>query len=292
MFFLRVLPQPSAIGASVQRKMSGDMSSPPTIAILGAGAMGTALAKGLLGAGWRPSDLILAEVVAERAAQVEGELGCRCVTDPGEAVRDRQAVVVAVKPQDIGTLLSQLTGKVTSRQLVITLAAGVRIETLENALADAPVVRVMPNTPALLGKGIAGMASGTHAGTGDMKLARMVMEAVGEVVELEEALLDAVTAVSGTGPAYVFALAEAMTEAAVGMGLSPQVAARLVNYTVLGAGEMLVRTGHDAAHLRRQVASPGGTTEAALTVMSQGGFSELMVRAVEAALARSIELGG
>ena len=268
------------------------MSSPPTIAVLGAGAMGSALARGLLGNGWLPGDLILAEVVAERAAQVEAELGCECVSDPAEAVRGRQAVVVAVKPQDIETLLEQVAAAITLDQVVITLAAGVRIETLENALGETPVVRVMPNTPALLGKGIAGLAGGTHAGSSDMNLARMVMEAVGEVVELQESDLDAVTAVSGSGPAYVFALAESMTEAALRLGLSAEVARELVNYTVLGAGEMLVRTGQGAAHLRRQVASPGGTTAAALAVMKEGGFSEVVIRALEAANARSIELGG
>ena len=266
------------------------MSSPPTIAILGAGAMGSALAKGLLGAGWRPADLVLAEVVPERAAAVRAELGCECVSDPAEAVRGREAVVVAVKPQDMETLLEQVADAISSSQLVITLAAGVRIATLEKALGETPVVRVMPNTPALLGKGMAGLAGGSHAGSRHMALARMVMEAVGEVVELEEADMDAVTAVSGTGPAYVFALAEAMTEAAVELGMSAEVATRMVNYTVLGAGEMLVRTGH-SAHLRRQVASPGGTTAAALKVMNDGGFSDLMVRAVVAAHRRSVELG-
>lgn len=253
--------------------------------------MGSALAKGLLGNGWRPADLVLAEVVPERAAVVRAELGCECVSDPAEAVRDREAVVVAVKPQDMETLLEQVAEAVSPDQLVITLAAGVRIATLENALGETPVVRVMPNTPALLGKGMAGLAGGRHAGSRHMVLARMVMEAVGEVVELEEADLDAVTAVSGTGPAYVFALAEAMTEAALELGLSAEVATRMVNYTVLGAGEMLVRTGHSAAHLRRQVASPGGTTAAAWALMKEEGFSDLMVRAVVAAHRRSVELG-
>lgn len=253
--------------------------------------MGSALAKGLLGNGWRPADLVLAEVVPERAEVVRAELGCECVSDPAEAVRDREAVVVAVKPQDMETLLEQVADAISSSQLVITLAAGVRIATLENALGETPVVRVMPNTPALLGKGMTGLAGGSHAGFRHMALARMVMEAVGEVVELEEADMDAVTAVSGTGPAYAFALAEAMTEAAVELGLSAEVATRMVNYTVLGAGEMLVRTGHSAAHLRRQVASPGGTTAAALEVMNDGGFSDLMVRAVVAAHRRSVELG-
>ena len=253
--------------------------------------MGSALAKGLLGNGWRPADLVLAEVVPERAAVVRAELGCECVSDPAEAVRDREAVVVAVKPQDMETLLEQVADAIPPSQLVITLAAGVRIATLESALGETPVVRVMPNTPALLGKGMAGLAGGSHAAPRHMALARMVMEAVGEVVELEEADMDAVTAVSGTGPAYVFALAEAMTEAAVELGLSAEVATRMVNYTVLGAGEMLVRTGHSAAHLRRQVASPGGTTAAALEVMNDGGFSDLMVRAVVAAHRRSVELG-
>ena len=268
------------------------MSSPPTIAILGAGAMGSALARGLLGNGWRPEDLILAEVVPERAAQVRAELGCACVSDPAQAVQEADAVVVAVKPQDMEVLLEQLSGAVSSNQVVITLAAGVRIATLESVLGDTPVVRVMPNTPALLGKGMTGLAGGSHAGPRHIAVARMVMEAVGKVVELEEADLDAVTAVSGTGPAYVFALAESMTEAALKLGLGADVATQLVNYTVLGAGEMLVQTGKSAAHLRRQVASPGGTTDAAMIVMGEGGFSELMVRAVEAAHRRSVELGG
>ena len=268
------------------------MSTLPTIALLGAGAMGTALARGLLACGWRPEDLTLAEVVAERAAWVQSELGCECLSDPAAAVKNRQAVVVAVKPQDIGTLLDQLVGEVTTDQVVITLAAGVRIQTLEDRLGEIPVVRMMPNTPALLAKGIAGMAGGTHAAAKHMALARTVMEAVGEVVELEEAYLDAVTAVSGSGPAYVFALAEAMTQAALRMGLSAGVATRVVNYTVLGAGEMLVQTGQDAGHLRRQVASPGGTTVAAFEVMDQGGFTDLVVRALDAAHARSVELGG
>ncbi|MXX45067.1 MAG: pyrroline-5-carboxylate reductase [Acidimicrobiia bacterium] len=268
------------------------MTSPHSIAILGAGAMGSALAKGLLGNGWRPEHLTLAEVVPERAERVRSELRCECVSDPAEAVRDRAAVVVAVKPQDMETLMEQVAGAISPEQLVITLAAGVRIATLENVLGDTPVVRVMPNTPSLLGKGIAGLAGGSHAGSRHMAMARMVMEAVGEVVELEEADLDAVTAVSGSGPAYVFALAEAMTEAAFKLGLAPDVAARLVNYTVLGSGEMLVRTGQSAAHLRKQVASPGGTTAAALAVMNDDGFLDLMVRAVEAAHRRSVELGG
>lgn len=267
-------------------------SSPPTIAVLGAGAMGSALARGLLGNGWATQDLILAEVVPERAVRVEAELGCRCVSDPAEAVRGRQAVVVAVKPQDMEVLLEQVAGAISPDQVVITLAAGVRIRTLEDALEGTPVVRVMPNTPALLGKGIAGLAGGAHAGPDHMAVARLVMEAVGEVVELEEVDLDAVTAVSGSGPAYVFALAESMTEAARKLGLSPEVSAELVNHTVLGAGEMLVRTGQSAADLRRQVASPGGTTAAALAVMDQDGFSGLVVRALEAAHRRSVELGG
>ena len=250
------------------------------------------MARGLLGNGWRREDLTLAEVVAERAAQVEAELGCRCVSDPAEAVRGREAVVVAVKPQDMETLLGQISAAVTADQVVITLAAGVRIATLESALGDTPVVRVMPNTPALLGKGIAGMAGGTHARPEHMDMARMVMEAVGQVVELAESDLDAVTAVSGSGPAYIFALAESMTEAALKLGLGEDVAADLVNYTVLGAGEMLTRTGRTAEELRRQVASPGGTTAAALAVMDREGFSDLVVRALEAAHRRSVQLGG
>lgn len=268
------------------------MSPLPTIAILGAGAMGTALARGLLGNGWRREDLILAEVAPERAAQVRDELGCECVSDAALAVRGAEAVVVAVKPQDMETLLQQVSEAITGSQVVITLAAGVRIETVEDALGETPVVRMMPNTPALLGKGIAGMAGGAHAGSQHMAMARMVMEAVGEVVELDESELDAVTAVSGSGPAYVFALAESMVEAASQLGLPPGIAAKLVNHTVLGAGEMLIRTGQSATHLRKQVASPGGTTVAALEVMNEGGFSELMVEALKAAHRRSLELGG
>jgi pyrroline-5-carboxylate reductase len=253
--------------------------------------MGEALMSGLLRAGWPPSEISLCVRRQERVDQLSAT-GCLVVTDPAAAVEGREAVVVAVKPADVPALLELLAGKVGQDNMVISLAAGITTTTYEERLGAVPVVRAMPNTPALVGESVTGIASGSHAGPDHLEVAGQVLGAVGSVRIMEESLLDAVTAVSGTGPAYVFLLAEALTEAAVREGLPRDIAEGFVHQTIRGAGHLLTNTGKSPAELRSQVTSPGGTTAAAVHVLEERGFRALVEDAVRAAAKRSSELGG
>lgn len=253
--------------------------------------MGGALVTGLLEAGWTPDQLTLAEAREERAQELRGQTGCRCVADPAEAVAEREVVVVAVKPQGINELIDQIARVVTSDQVVVSLVAGVPTALYEAALPGVPVVRTMPNTPALVGEGAAAVAPGRHAEQKHVDAAMAILGAVGAVVQVEESQIDAVTAISGSGPAYAFLLAEAMIDAGVAEGLDRAVAERLVKQTIKGSGALLVSSQHDAATLREMVTSPGGTTAAALARFAAGGLRELVGDAVHAAAVRSKELG-
>lgn len=267
------------------------MTDRPTVAILGAGAMGEVLAAGLLAAGWEPGDLILAARRPERCRELEKHLGVACTLDPAEAARGRDVVVVAVKPGDVPRLLEQCAGVVAAGQVVVSLAAGVPTALFEQTLGDVPVVRAMPNTPAQIAEAVTALARGAHAGDDAMARAEQVLTAVGQTVILDESLLDAVTAVSGTGPAYVFILAEALVEAAIREGLPWHAAEKLVEQTIRGAGMLLASVDLTPARLRAQVTSPGGTTAAAVHVLEERGFRALVEDAVRAATARSRELG-
>lgn len=253
--------------------------------------MGEALAAGLLAAGWEPGRVTAAARRESRRSEVEAHLGIRCVLDPAAAVEDADVVVVAVKPRDVVRLLSQVAERIGPQQVVVSLAAGVPLAVFEAQLPGVPVVRAMPNTPALVREGVTGLAAGEAADEAHLDLARRVLEAVGEVHVLDESLLDAVTAVSGTGPAYVFLLAEALIEAAIREGLPRDIAETLVKRTVRGAGHLLTGTGRSPAELRADVTSPGGTTAAAVHVLEEGGFRALLEDAVRAAARRSRELG-
>ncbi len=253
--------------------------------------MGEALIAGLLGAGWQPDDVSGATRRAERADVLAAEYRCRISTDPRQVVADRDVVVVAVKPRDVAALLGQVTGAIGPGHVVVSLAAGVATRTFEEVLGEVPVVRAMPNTPALVGEGVTGIAAGRYVDEEHLRRAATVLEAVGTVRRLDESLLDAVTAVSGTGPAYVFILAEALIEAAIREGLPRDIAEAFVHQTVRGAGHLLTETDVSAAELRAQVTSPGGTTAAAMHVLEERGFRALVEDAVRAAAARSRELG-
>ena len=266
------------------------MTSRPTVAVVGVGAMGEALAAGLLNAGWDPSELTLIVRRPERIAQINERLGIGASLDP-TAAGGRDVIVIAVKPRDVSHLLAGLKGAVSPGQVVLSIAAGVPTATYESALGEVAVVRAMPNTPALVKEAVTGIAGGRYAGEDELKKARMVLEAVGGVQELDESLLDAVTAVSGTGPAYVFLLAEALTEAAVREGLPRDIAESFVNQTIRGAGHLLTETSHGPFELRSQVTSPGGTTAAAVHVLEERGFRALVEDAVRAAAQRARELG-
>ena len=363
----------------------------PAIAIMGVGAMGGALLGGLLNSEWEAADITLIEARPPRADELREATGCRTVHHPAEGIDQQPVVVLAVKPQHIDPALEQLAGAVTPQSLLIALVAGVRIARYEAALPGVPVIRAMPNTPALAGEGVTGLSPGSRTGPAEVRLARAVLSAVGKAAELPEPLLDAVTALSGSGPAYVYRLAEALAEAGEEAGMDPDVALMIARYeaalpgvpvirampntpalagegvtglspgsrtgpaevrlaravlsavgkaaelpeplldavtalsgsgpayvyrlaealaeageeagmdpdvalmmarqTVKGAGALLDSSSEHPAELRRQVTSPQGVTEAALAVLEEGGFVELLKRAVAAGTERSRRLG-
>lgn len=261
-----------------------------SIAILGVGAMGTAILQGLLEAGWQKLDLRLADASPERVEQLLAE-GHIAYTDATIAAESAEVVILAVKPQVMDGLLSDIAPSITPRHLVVSIAAGITTTRLEAALGAVPVVRCMPNTPALVGEGMTGLAPGTHASETHLARAEELLASVGQTVVVREDQLDAVTGVSGSGPAYVFLLAEALEEAAIAEGIEPEVARLLAGQTVVGAGRLLGSSPMTAQELRAQVTSPNGTTEAALASLENSGFRRIMREAVRAATERSRELG-
>jgi pyrroline-5-carboxylate reductase len=263
----------------------------PTVAILGVGSMGEILALGLLRAGWEPEDLALAARRPERARETEFHTGIHTTLDAAEAVAGRRVVVVAVKPKDVPALLDQIRESITPDQVVVSFAAGVPTAVFERELPGIPIVRSMPNTPAAIDEGMTAYCGGSEADESALEDAAAVLGAVGSTIRLSEDLLDAVTAVSGTGPAYVFLLAEAMTEAAIREGLPHHAAEKLVHQTLRGAGMLLSGSEKSAFRLRGEVTSPGGTTAAAMHVLEEGGLRALMEDAIQSAARRSRELG-
>lgn len=262
------------------------------ITFIGGGNMASALISGL--ANPPRSDLAIRVVDPDEQARVrlQATFEVSASTDPVAAIRGADVVLLAVKPQSMPQVLGDLAGHVRSGQLVLSIAAGITIASLEHALGQQlAVVRCMPNTPALIGHGITGMTGGRNCSARQRALAEEIMSAAGEVVWLEdEALMDAVTAVSGTGPAYFFLLTEVLARTARDLGLPPDTADRLAAISCFGAGAMVATSPDEAEELRRRVTSPGGTTEAAMAVLEGGGFRELMARAITAAAARSREL--
>ena len=262
------------------------------LALLGGGRMGEALATGLVEAGWEPESIAIAEVDAERRRVLEERLpGVRVVPSGAWAAADAEILVVAVKPGDVPAALEASASALAEGALILSIAAGVTIAAIEAALPGHPVVRAMPNTGALVGRGAAAIAAGTHAGDPQLALAERVLGAVGIVVRVPEAQLDAVTGLSGSGPAYVFLLAEAMIEAGVLVGLPRPTAAALVRQTLLGASTLLGDGRETPESLRAAVTSPGGTTAAGLQVLEARGMRAAILDAVEAATKRSRELG-
>lgn len=262
------------------------------IAVLGGGVMGETLASGFLRYVTPKPDLVIAEKREERAEELRRELGVS-IAEPVEAVRGAAVVVLVVKPQDTPALLAEVGAAVEPGALVISIAAGIRTSTIEAALpSGVDVVRAMPNTPARVDRGVTGISAGAGCTAEGLALAERLMSSVGAVIEVPEGLQDAVTAVSGSGPAYVFFLAEAMTSAAVDLGIDQETAARMVTHTILGAATLLDTSGESAEVLRRNVTSPNGTTAAAISTMEQLGVKQAVVSAVTAARDRSRELSG
>ncbi|WP_141924541.1 pyrroline-5-carboxylate reductase [Haloactinospora alba] len=262
------------------------------VAIIGAGKMGEALLAGLLGTGYAPADVLVAEPRQERAREV-AELYGVDVVSTREAAKRAETVVLAIKPQDMVNLLDDVSGELGSGTLVISVAAGVTTSTLERHITDdAAVVRAMPNTPALAGTGMTAMSGGTHTTPEQLDRAERLLESVGSVVRVQERHMDTVTALSGSGPAYFYFIAETMIEAGVAMGMPRDSARTLVSQTITGAATMLNEPGNHPVVLREAVTSPGGTTAAALRELERHGVRSAFTDAIEAAARRSGELSG
>jgi pyrroline-5-carboxylate reductase len=264
------------------------------IAIIGVGKMGEALLSGLLRDGRSPEEVAAVERVTERGEQIAAQYGVPLLSLT-EAAKNADTLLIAVKPQDMGTTLAEISGVVTSGQLVISVAAGITTGFVERSLGEdarIPVVRVMPNTPALVGEGMSVISPGAYAGSGHLEQAEELLRPAGEVVRLPESQQDAATALSGSGPAYVYLLAETLIDAGVLVGMPRQAARVLVTQTIYGAATMLRDSGEHPVLLREAVTSPGGTTAAAVAALESHGLRSAFAAAVEAARDRGRELGG
>lgn len=260
------------------------------IAILGAGVMGETLLAAILGSGRAAADLVISEKREERAAELREKYAVE-VTGNAEAVAGADVVLLVVKPQDVPSLLAEIAPSVRTGATVVSLAAGIRIETLEAALPDGvAVVRAMPNTPALVGEGMFGISPGSSCTDDQLAAVTALLEAGGKVAAVPEAQQDAVTAVSGSGPAYVFYLAEAMIAGGIEAGLDEATARILAAQTLVGSAKLLAESDDTAEELRRRVTSPNGTTAAAIQTFDDHGVKAALTAGVLAAAARSAEL--
>lgn len=268
------------------------MSDERRIAVLGAGRIGEALIAGLLSSGWRePAELSASSRREERVAELVERYGIQATTSNVEAASGATLVVLSVKPQDIEALLGEIGTAVRPEQTVLTIAAATPTATVERYLADGvPVVRAMPNTPSTVHEGIAGLCAGAHADDAHVTLASEALSHLGRVVRVPESAMDAVTAVSGSGPAYFALLAEAMIEAGILLGLSREVSTTLVVQTMFGTAKQLRDQGMHPVELRESVTSPGGTTIAAIRELEQAGVRAAFLNAIQAAMDRSREL--
>lgn len=261
------------------------------IAFIGAGNMAASLIGGLRAKGLQATQIRASDPGAETRAHISAEQGIETFADNAEAIQGVDVIVLAVKPQAMKAVCESLRPSLQPHQLVVSIAAGITCASMNTWLGAQPIVRCMPNTPALLRKGVSGLYATAEVTAEQRDQAQELLSAVGLAVWLEqEQQLDAVTAVSGSGPAYFFLLIEAMTAAGVKLGLPHEVAEQLAEQTALGAANMAVESDVDAAELRRRVTSPGGTTQAAIESFQAGGFEALVEKALGAAAHRSAEM--
>lgn len=262
------------------------------IGFIGGGNMAEALIRGLLAGGVPAADLCVAEPFEERRAFLADRYGIGVSADNGSVTAESDVIILSVKPQIAQAVLAEIGSAVNPAKLLVSIMAGVRADTIEAACADGTrVVRVMPNTPALVLEAASAIAAGKAATGDDLSLTRRIFELVGKAWLVEEKLMDAVTGLSGSGPAYVFTFVEALSDAGVKNGLPRDVASGLAAQTVLGAARLLLETREHPAQLKEKVTSPGGTTIAGLHVLEKEGFRGTIINAVDAATARSKELG-
>jgi pyrroline-5-carboxylate reductase len=259
------------------------------LALLGAGKIGESLLAGLLSSGW--SDVVATGRRQERLDELHERYGVATTLSNAEAIDGAGIVVIAVKPQDIHPLLAEIAPLLSPEQTVLSIAAAIPTSAIERRLTGSiPVVRAMPNAPSTVHEGIAGVCAGAHATDEHLALAEDVLSHLGAVVRLPEQAMDAVTAVSGSGPAYFALLAEAMIEAGILLGLSREVTTRLVVQTMLGTAKLLRDEGLHPVELREAVTSPGGTTIRAIRELEQAGVRAAFLNAIQAAMERSREL--
>jgi pyrroline-5-carboxylate reductase len=262
------------------------------VAIIGGGTMGSALVKGLLRARLAAKgDITVGDVSIKQREMIRKKYGVAVTDDNARAVKGADVVILAVKPQEAGGVLSQLSGRLVS-QLVLSIAAGIKLETMARSLKQAALVRAMPNTPAQVGRGMTVWTSSGELPSEKHEMARRILASLGEEMYLkDEKYLDMATAVSGSGPAYVFLFMEALIDAGVHIGLTRDVARKLVVETVAGSAEAMKKTARHPAELRNMVTSPGGTTAEALFRLESGGLRSLVANAVLAAYEKSQSLG-
>ena len=263
------------------------------IGFIGAGNMASALIGGLVKSYLVESGAVVAsDIDPERRETVAREFGVKSTTDNAEVVAFADVLVLAVKPNVVAKVLEEVGADIRTEQIVISICAGISSTFIQERLVNhPPIIRVMPNTPAQVGVGMSALAGCAIAEPEDIAVAKAILGAVGQVIELEEKHLDAVTAISGSGPAYFFYLMEQMEAAGLAEGLPPRVAEQLVKQTALGAAKLCAESDDSPRDLRRKVTSPGGTTEAALYALDANGVGQSLVKAVREAAKRSRELG-
>lgn len=269
------------------------MSENKCIGFIGSGNMGTALMRGLIQSGLFRKDQLFAFDKDEKALKRAFDLfGLKCFNSSAEIVRKCSIVLFCIKPQNMREVLDEVKEELNEHHLIISIAAGITIEMIQSlAGGNIPIIRVMPNTPALVQRGISALSAGENVKPEHMGIAIKIFNAVGETVEVEESMMDAVTALSGSGPGYIFRIMECMVDSGVDLGLNGEVARRLVVQTFLGAACLAKNSDHSLSGLREMVTSPGGTTSAGLAMFDKMGLEALVHKAIEAACSRSVELG-
>ena len=261
------------------------------VAIMGAGAMGQALARGLMAASvFTPEQIVAADVDKGRLTAFSDETGVESAGNV-EAASSSDIIILAVKPAVIPAVLEEISNCIGHEQVVISIAAGITIQQIESKLKDGvPVIRAMPNIPCMVGAGAIVLSRGKNASDSDFESAIAIFNAVGKAIEVPELLMDAVTGLSGSGPAFVYVVIEALADAGMQAGLTSEQSAFLAVQTVFGAAKMVIDTGEHPARLRDMVTSPGGTTIAGLAALERGALRAAIIDAVEAAVERSREL--
>ena len=263
------------------------------IGFIGAGNMATALVRGLINSGlYNSKQLIASDKDLEKLKKISEQFGLKGHPSNRDLVMECQVIVLAVKPQSIREVLEEVKGEIGDDHLIISIAAGIPLKMIKSIInRDIPLIRVMPNTPALIQKGMSALAAGKLATPEHMEIARGVFEAVGETVIVSEDMMDAVTAISGSGPGYVFKIMECFADAGERLGFDRETSLKLVVQTVLGAAYLAGESEKSLSQLREMVASPGGTTAAGLAVFEEKGLEGIIQETVKAAWRRGVELG-